>query len=95
MFPPKTHKTPIHSGQIPCRGISLEALDPALGYKDAFIRACDDYNNYGFARSNQKIQVDSMQALKLYRLKVAQQPLKNNSPMGPVFFFKEKRTMKV
>ena len=68
-FPKKS----IHSGTIPCSGISLEALEPALGYKNAFLRACDDYNNYGFARSNQKIQIDSMVAMKLYRLKVAQQ----------------------
>lgn len=42
-----------------------------MAYKDAFLQGCSDYNNYGFAKSNSKIQVDSAAALKLYRLKVA------------------------
>ena len=50
--------------------INSQADTPSLQYRDAFLKACEDYNGYGAAVSNKKIQVDASLALKLYGLKV-------------------------
>ena len=47
----------------------LQASDPSLAYKDAFLRACDEYNSFGSAVSNKKLRVEQALALKLYGLK--------------------------
>jgi len=47
-----------------------QAENPSVQYRDAFLKACEDYNNYGAAMSNRKLQIDTNMALKLYGLKV-------------------------
>ena len=42
-----------------------------MNYKDAFLQAVDEYNSYGAACSNRKIQVEAAFALRLYGLKVS------------------------
>ena len=46
-----------------------QAQNPSMQYRDAFLKACEDYNSYGAAMSNRKLQIDTVMALKLYGLK--------------------------
>ena len=43
-----------------------------MSYKDCFLSACEEYNCYGIAVSNKKIQVEKSMALRLYGLKERQ-----------------------
>ena len=46
-----------------------QAASPDAAYKDCFLQACDEYNSFGTAASNKKIQIEKALALKLYGLK--------------------------
>lgn len=47
----------------------FQAASPGGNYKDYFLRACEEYNSFGTAVSNKKIQVEKSLAMKLYGLK--------------------------
>ena len=55
--------------------ISLAAVllceEPGTDYRSAFLRAIDEYNDFGAAVFSAKLRVDPTTALNLYGLKVS------------------------
>ena len=46
-----------------------QAENPEIVYKEAFLKACEEYNAFGTAVSNRKLRIENTMALKLYGLK--------------------------
>lgn len=42
---------------------------PAMPYRDAFMAACQEYNDFGACKSNAKIRVETYLQLRLFGLK--------------------------
>lgn len=50
---------------------TLKAEDSSWNYKEAFLEACQQYNEFGAASQNVRLQIDEATSLRLYGLKVA------------------------
>lgn len=42
---------------------------PGMSYRDAFLAACQEYNDFGACKSNAKIRVETYLQLRLFGLK--------------------------